>query len=482
MEISGDFIVPTLFGEAYYNKPPLYNWMLHVFFELTGRSDEFIVRLPTVLFLIAFCLTIWKINRGVLSSTVGLLTALAFLTCGRILFWDSMLGLIDIWFSFTMYLMFMVVFSEGEKGRYGRLFIFSYALAAVGFMLKALPAVVFLGTTLLTYFIWRKKWKLLFSWQHAVGSLAFIIPVGAYYWAYAERNGLEVIFQTIFNESAKRTAAEYGWWQTFAHLFTFPFEVVFHFLPWTVLVIYFFRKNAWSLIRENQFISWNLLVFLTTLVPYWISVQVYPRYLFMHIPLLFTAIFYLHNQNKKEGAKMAQVIEIVFFALCLLAMVVSIFPLFWDAVSGVPNRIFKVAFLGLSLAGLSTLFWRWKQHRILVFVLVLLMARLGFNWFILPTRPAVECSTKVRDETLKAIEKLDGAPVEIYKYSVAEEPLTGYLFAREQGRILRREHEVFEPGKYFLVRPGTYKIRDFELIHRAYLMQDCGELFLMKKY
>jgi len=494
MKINGDFVVPTLFGKAYYNKPTLYNWMLHALFELTGRNDEFMVRLPTIFFLLAFCFTIfksWQLTIGsrqpdredVLLPTANyqLLTALAFLTCGRILFWDSMLGLIDLWFSWMMYMLFMVVFSEGEKGRYGRLFFFGYALAAVGFMLKALPAIVFLGTTLLTYFIWRKKWKLLFSWQHVLGSLAFILPVGAYYWAYAERNGLEVILQTIFNESAKRTAAEYGWGQTVAHLFTFPFEVVFHFLPWTILVIYFFRKNAKRLIQESPFISWNLLVYLTTILPYWISVQVYPRYLFMHVPLLFTALFYLHAQNKKEGAKMTQVIEIVFFALCLLATAASLFPLFWDAVSGVPSRMYKVAFLSFSLAGLSLLFWRWKQHRFLVFVLVMLMARMGFNWFILPTRPAVECSTKVRDTTLEAIEKLNGEPVDIYKFSVAEEPLTGYLFAREQRRILRREHENFESGKYYLIRHGVYSFKEFELVHEMYLKQDCGKLLLMKK-
>lgn len=482
MKISGDFIVPTLFGEAYYNKPPLYNWLLHAVFEVTGRSDEFIVRLPAVVFLLAFCFSIWKmVQPKIQSMDVGLWAALALLTCGRILFWDSMLGLIDIAFSWDMYLLLMVVFSEGEKERHGRLFFLSYGLAAIGFMLKALPAVVFLGTALLTYFIWQKKWRLLFSWKHLVGSLAFILPVGAYYWAYAERNGLDVILNTIFRESTKRTAAEYGWGETLGHLFTFPFEVVYHFLPWTVFALFLFRKNAWKLIRANKFVVWNLLVFLTTILPYWVSVQVYPRYLFMHVPLLFTALFYLYGQNKKEASQMVRLIENVFFVLCLLATVGSVLPLFWEAVDEVPGRTLKTVFLTLSFGGLSLLYWKWKPHRMLVFVLVMLVARLGFDWFVLPTRPAVECSTKVRQTTLEAIERLDGAPVEIYKYSVGEEPLTGYLFARETGEILRREHEHFEAGQYYLIRYGTYSFKGYELIQKMHLMQDCGELLLMKK-
>jgi hypothetical protein len=32
----------------------------------------------------------------------------------------------------------------------------------------------------------------------------------------------------------------------FEHLFTFPFEMVYHFLPWSLLVIHFFRKDIRS--------------------------------------------------------------------------------------------------------------------------------------------------------------------------------------------------------------------------------------------
>ena len=37
---SGDFIQPTLNGENYYKKPPLYNWILAAVFTLAGRADE----------------------------------------------------------------------------------------------------------------------------------------------------------------------------------------------------------------------------------------------------------------------------------------------------------------------------------------------------------------------------------------------------------------------------------------------------------
>lgn len=49
MMFSENFITPTINGDYYYNKPPLYNWLLVFLFKLTGSTSEFVVRLPTVI-------------------------------------------------------------------------------------------------------------------------------------------------------------------------------------------------------------------------------------------------------------------------------------------------------------------------------------------------------------------------------------------------------------------------------------------------
>ena len=43
------------------------------------------------------------------------INALMFLSCGRILFWDSMLGYIDIFYSWICFLQFMVIFQLSKK-------------------------------------------------------------------------------------------------------------------------------------------------------------------------------------------------------------------------------------------------------------------------------------------------------------------------------------------------------------------------------
>lgn len=50
---SGDWLVPRVAGRAYYRKPPLINWASGAAVKLTGRRDEWAIRLPSALGLLA---------------------------------------------------------------------------------------------------------------------------------------------------------------------------------------------------------------------------------------------------------------------------------------------------------------------------------------------------------------------------------------------------------------------------------------------
>ena len=85
MDLSGNWITPTLHGEYYYNKPPLFNWLLSLFFPWMGYN-EFTSRLVNVLCLWGFTATIFGLLRKEMGSKQAFLIALATFTCGRILF------------------------------------------------------------------------------------------------------------------------------------------------------------------------------------------------------------------------------------------------------------------------------------------------------------------------------------------------------------------------------------------------------------
>ena len=386
MKLSGNWIAPTLHGEFYYNKPPLYNWILLAFFNLTGSINEFTARFPTVIALLGFSATVYYFFWKRYSHKVAFLNAFFLITCGRILLWDSMLALIDTCFSWVMFSLFMVIYHEMEKERYLRLFVFTYLLAAIGFLLKGLPAIVFLGITLLVYFTYKRKYKPFFSWQHVVGGLCFLLVIGGYYLTYHQYNSLDRVFATLFAESSKRTVVNYGVGRTILHFISFPFEMIYHFLPWTLMIIFFLRKGSWQQIRQDSFMVFNLLAFGSNILIYWISPEVYPRYLLMLLPLLFSTFIYSWDNRPNDNFWGYRLFFGLLGVFCILFTLGSLSPLFWERIQWGPLVYLKSLLLFTGMLTLTVLYFYWRPLRLELFILIMLVFRIGFNWFVLPDR------------------------------------------------------------------------------------------------
>lgn len=203
MIFSGDYVVPTINGEFYYNKPPLFNWIQIFFVKILNSDSELVFRLPVVLSLLFFSFSIYKTLKKDLGKGVAFFTALAVISSGRILFYDSFKALIDISFSWLIYLLFWSVYYFGRRKKYLKLFASAYVFASLAFMMKALPSLVFLGLTLLVWFISTKEFRKLFSWQHLAGFGILILIVGGYLFMYHLQNPLSNYMDTLWSESSK---------------------------------------------------------------------------------------------------------------------------------------------------------------------------------------------------------------------------------------------------------------------------------------
>lgn len=461
MKLSGNYITPTLHGEYYYNKPPLWNWILLLCFELAGTASEFTARLPTVLCLLGYGATIYYFFQKHYSRKVAFLNAFFFLTCGRVLFWDSILALIDICFSWVTFTAFMVVYHQFQKGNWLKLFLFSYLLTAAGFMLKGLPSVVFQGTTLLVYFAWCRRFRKLFSWQHVIGGLAFLLIVGGYYLAYHQHNSLENVFTTLFRESSKRTVVNYGVWNTIGHFFMFPFEMVYHFLPWSLMILYFFRRNTLARLREDRFITFNLITFVANILVYWTSPEVYPRYLLMLAPLIFSAYIYLHPFHETNRTWQYRLIHALFLVFCVIAAVGAFAPLFIERPEGVPYRYAVSLATGLALSGLAYLYWRWEQERLLVMIAVLVTFRAGFNWFVLPDRNNNDFGDICRQTTLEVAEKFRDQKMAVFKDTYMQ-PTNSFYLTVGREKIVPRETDNFDKETLYILYPESHPGLEYE--------------------
>lgn len=459
MHWSGNYIVPTLHGEYYYNKPPLWNWLLAAVFALAGRADEWTARLPAVACLLAYAATIFAVMRCHFGRQRAFLLALVFLTCGRILFWDSMLALIDIAFSWAMFGLFMVVYHAFERQRWWWLFLVSYLLTAVGFMLKGLPAIVFQGITLLTYFTYRGQWRRLFSPAHVVGGLLFLLLVGSYYLAYHQQNDLLTVWQTLFSESSKRTVVQYGLGETLVHLLAFPFEMVYHFLPWSLLLGYFIRRDIVALIRQDRFITYCLLIFLANLLPYWTSPEVYPRYLLMHAPLIFAVYLYLHERHRADNSLAYRTLHLL-FGISLVGVVLLLPVVPWlEKTAVLPGVAWKSALLTLLAGALAVAYWRRAAWRWPAFIAALLVVRLAFDGFVLPLRNLPDKdANRVRTTATEVGRRLAGQPFFIWGETVME-PAASFYLEQAYGGIVPYHRDTTDlAAGYYLVDPAMHTL------------------------
>lgn len=463
MELSGNWITPTLHGDYYYKKPPLYNWILGAWYQLTGEINEYYARMPTVLALLGYASTIFLWLRPKYGTRFSFLSALILITCGRILFYDSMLALIDMTFSWVMFLLFIVVYHYMEKEKYGYLFLLSYLLCAVGFLLKGLPALVFQGTSLLAWFIYQRQFRRLLSWQHLGGVLLFVILVGSYYLAYDQHHSLEQVFSTLFSESTQRTPTHFSFWETFGHLFTFPLEMVYHFLPWSLFIVFFFRRDIIAVLREDPFITFCVFIFLANILVYWISPEVYPRYLLMHAPLIFISYLYLYDLHRSKQTWQFRLIDRVLLGLMLILSLGAWLPFFLASTQSVAYYIPKTILGILLLSGATLGYYRQKSNRLLFLVIFLLGFRIMFNFFVLPDRNANDFGDVVRKQAQAIGRKYQGSDLYVYK-DLLMEPAISFYLTNSRGAIIPRKFSDFNPEALYILHPASFPEVEIDII------------------
>lgn len=489
MILSGDYLTPTLNGELYFNKPPLYNWLIAASFHLFGNYSSFALRFPMAVSLLLYGLTIYGLVKPQLGARVAFAAALMLITNTRILLYDSMLGLIDITFSWITYTAFILVYRFDQKQKYGALFLSTYLLTALGFLMKGLPSLVFQGLTLLAYFLYTKQFRKLFSPAHFAGIGLFLLIVGSYYLAYFDRNAItpEKIAAVLFDESAKRTVVQFGIRETLLHMLTFPFEMLYHYAPWMLMVVLLFRKGVFSwkrpagpespstrlsLITGHPFVLFNVVIFLVNFAIYWSSPQVYARYLLMLLPLPFTVFAYVYYEHTAPTDWRRRGWEgLLGVALVVVALGAWV-PFFFPETQQIPGLWWKCGLMFVGLGFIAYHYIRQPQHRLIILIAFLVMLRNGFNWLVIPPRLAHR--QEYKDSSERIARQSLGKPLYGYKQTIGSDGQTdvnSFHMEVVRGEILRRTdrklpHALYIADSVSLGNERYQTLSEFDLFDR----------------
>ena len=384
MFAKGEWVVPTVNGDLYTDKPILYFWLALIASKLAGGVNEWTMRLPSALAGIGFVLATYFTGRDFFSPKVGLIAGTVLATSMRVI-WEARWAHIDMLFGFffllTIYFAARSLLGKGGK----REILWAYVFMAMAVLAKGLIGIVLPALLLAAFASVRRDWRLLVDVKPQLGVPIFFLIAAPWFYLVNSATDGKWLAEFIYIHHLQR----YTEWEGHRHPFFYYFRTLpVDFLPWTVFAIpatvaYFPYRQ---LLQRPQALYFSL-CFLAVFLFFSLSDSKRDLYL---LPLLPTLALLVGNyiddlaENRiAESALYRWLSQSVFAAVAVIGLGLPIFTwivrreMFWISLS---------ACLILSLGGIFTvIFIRKRRPLKAVTAVVLLMASLtvcGSIWIL----------------------------------------------------------------------------------------------------
>jgi len=451
---NGNWFAPTIMGEYYYKKPPLFNWMLALNFTLFG-VNEWAARLLSPLSLLLMGWLTYRVVKRYQGQQLAKITALLLLFSANILFYFTVTGgEIDLFFSLLMVLFFFNLFHRGQQQQWLAMYVGAYIFAALGFLTKAMPALAALGLTLPAYVWYFYGWRKLFHWAHFVGISVFLLLIGGFLYFHEQQNpnGVQALFMATWGDSAERTVAEKGIGKGLLHLLTFPVELWEYLLPGSILLIFSWWRGSLRQARKQPLIAFAMLVIVVNIPIYWLSPGTRSRYLYFFFPFFNLLFAYLATAaQRQESWQVQQFFRLLILIVSGLLGVAAIVLCFLPVFDGVPYLLFWMPSIALA-AGLlffGLLKRLWGLTPLAAMLLALALGKIGHSASVLPKK-ALDSSQQADKQDAKLIaDKVGDAPLYVFGGTRFSYTTLFYLQCR-LGETLQRSTDL-QPGQYFIV-------------------------------
>ena len=233
MFAKGEWIVPTVNGDLYTDKPILYFWLALIASNIAGGVSEWTVRSPAALGGIGFVLATYFVGRDFFSPKVGLIAGTVLATSVRVI-WEARWAHIDMLFGFffllTIYFGARSLLGEGGK----REILWAYIFMGLAVLTKGLIGVVLPALLLAAFASVRRDWSLIVDAKLQFGIPIFLLIVAPWFYLVNSATDGRWLADFIYIHHLQR----YTEWEGHRHPFFYYFKTLpVDFLPWTVFAI-----------------------------------------------------------------------------------------------------------------------------------------------------------------------------------------------------------------------------------------------------
>ncbi len=355
---SNDYVIPTVSGQPYLNKPPLYPWLTAMVGALRGEVDAIAVRIPT---LIATILTaaylVWTgIRLG--AGRVGFLAAFFFLLCPMIIR-KSSLGETDLLLTFgcSVYALEMLASSHQIhfRPRIGSVIRMVGGLL-IAFLAKGTAAIPLVAAVMVATAVGGEhgRWRRTGWWAPPLVALGI---TSLWIVAVLQRPDSAEAIQR-WSEEMTRAGSSSEWWR---HRWEYIMGVLLGFFPATLVLFYWVSNKVSAERSMDRSLRWLMVVIVMPAFIYLLWPGVQPRYLLPVLPLLcwlvakISWVEFDKYQTEHLGILVVSRILRTLIAILGVAVVVitSFFDMASDQLSSIPEMKFNswiwvavLAFLG----------------------------------------------------------------------------------------------------------------------------------------
>ncbi|HOX37008.1 MAG TPA: glycosyltransferase family 39 protein [Candidatus Brocadiia bacterium] len=197
MLASGDYLVPTVAGDPFVEKPPLYWWAMTVLYRMFGVSDG-VARLTSAVAGIASLLLIFDLANRLSNPFGGLMAALVTATMSGF-YYNFHRVIVDPWLAvfvllgYRGFVMAAYCNPPDESGRRAAppaIHVLTIYLAAgMAFLVKGPIGPILIAVPCGTAALVGKRWDLMRSWAHVPGAVALAVFCAAWPYMLYKRGG-----------------------------------------------------------------------------------------------------------------------------------------------------------------------------------------------------------------------------------------------------------------------------------------------------
>ena len=365
MLYSKDFITLHLDGRIFWDKPPLFFWLLCLSYKLLG-INEFAVRIPSVLCALSAIIALFFAVSKAYSRKLGFIAVLIlassveFVIFSRISILDMVLTS-NITLSLLCGLMTYFVKEENKKFFWLGFYLFS----AFGVLAKGIPAVVIPFGTMFFVGIWKKNIKDFFKPKYFVfGAILFLIIVLPWHALMYKIHGSEFIKEYIIKHHLMRFAGSREIGREHSFIYYIPTFMI-GFLPWIFSFLFGLKKLITK--RNPDFVTMNLIGFAFTFIFFSIAGTKLITYILPLYPMaaIICAYMWINPVFEKEVKYSILFTNSIFI---IFAILVSLSGLYLpDNLYGIIRPVQIPLILAFSLCAI----WRKKERAFVAYIILI---------------------------------------------------------------------------------------------------------------